>query len=288
MSSTPEILFNYLSNIYYFKAQDPIDIEKIDKEYTDVAEGLMYLEKSLRECNSYAIELSRGNLDASIPHVSNEIAAALKSLHASLRHVTWQSQQVTKGDYRQRVDFMGAFADAFNLMVDQLAERQKKLEADAYHDELTGLYNRRFGMTMFNDWIQSKRVFSLIFIDLDNLKHVNDKFGHEEGDLYITNVSGYLKNYVKDEIICRLGGDEFMILKPNAGYDEAKVFMKELSYLISSDNYLIDKDYAYSLSYGIVEVKEDNTLPPSAILSEADEQMYKHKRERKKIRLSGK
>ena len=406
MSDTPDILFDYLSNIYYFRTQPPIDVAKIDKAYSDVAEGLVYLEASLIACNKYAIALSRGDLEVELPSISNEISAALKSLHASLKHITWQTQQVANGDYSQRVDFMGDFANAFNTMVTQLEDRKKKLEEEiehskehaeamersqkllsnlmqnfpqqiivislenrevlfcneeagkvvrrerdyvknlldqlpefddnereiilknsdgeryylvnsylvewenkhavalslnditmeknqilaleshVYYDAQTGLYNRHFGMNKFNELVEDKKALSLIFIDLDNLKYINDVHGHEEGDTYIAKVAEYLTRHNDDSIVCRVGGDEFMILKPDFNFEQATARIKKLSDLISNDPYLDDKEYMYSVSYGVVEVDKDNTLPVSTLLGIADERMYEHKRARKKSRDS--
>jgi diguanylate cyclase (GGDEF)-like protein len=410
MSSSPEILFDYMSNIYFFNPQEPLDLDLLDDELRDLGEGLIHLEESLTACNKYAIDLSRGNLDADLPPVSNEISSALKTLHASLRHVTWQSKQVADGDYTQKVDFMGEFADAFNRMVDQLAERQEKLEKEielskihaeemgrgqillsnlmhnipqqifvvsvekghavfhnesaeaelkkdptylsrifdafpsfddktyykdievkltnkndeqflrissypikwgqldavtlsisdisvekkrmmslethAYYDELTGLYNRHYGMRVFNEWLKEKRAFVLAFIDLDSLKFINDKYGHEEGDKYISKVANYLTSALEDAIVCRVGGDEYMALKPGITYYKMKKIMAEIAKNIEDDEYLEDKDYLYSISYGVVEIKEDNILLPSVILNTADEKMYEHKKARKKERLA--
>ena len=407
MSNTPEILFDYLSNIYFFTPQAPLDLDKLDKDYVEIGEGMMLLEQALVACNDYATALSRGDLDVETPAVSNEIAAALKGLHASLNHITWQSKQVAEGDYSQRVDFMGEFANAFNKMVDQLHERSEKLkeeieqskkhaeamehgqillrnlmqripqqifviseekyevlfqneeassqveresgyvkrllesfpefsngrqnevevrlvcenediylfvnsypiewgqeaavvlsisdisaekkqmkdlESHAFFDALTGLHNRHYGMMTFNEWVDKKKAFSLVFIDLDRLKFVNDEYGHEEGDNYIIKVANYLSSHIHDSVVCRLGGDEFMVLMPDVGFDEAKSCLDNVSALISSDEYLIDKNYTYSISFGIVEVKEDNALASAVILRIADERMYEHKKARKKSR----
>lgn len=71
--------------------------------------------------------ISKGNLDTPLPPADNEIAASIKDLHAALKHLTWQTQQVAKGDYQQRVDFMGDFTEAFNAMVEQLEQQRSAL-----------------------------------------------------------------------------------------------------------------------------------------------------------------
>jgi PAS domain S-box-containing protein len=90
--------------------------------------GLQYLGECILETRKFAIALSKGKLDEDTPSHNNEIAAPLKSLHSSLKHLSWQTQQVALGDYKQHVDFMGNFSMAFNTMVNQLEERRKKDE----------------------------------------------------------------------------------------------------------------------------------------------------------------
>ena len=405
MSVTSELLFSFLRNIFTFTPQAPIDLEKIEDDYVMLAKGLMFFERSFTEYNDFAKSLARGDLQIPLPPSSNQMAGPLKTLHASLKHLTWQSKQVAKGDYRQRVDFMGEFSDAFNTMIEQLAWRQEKLEEEiersrrhaetmeqgnmllsnlmynipqqifvvsidthelllyndmakeeiehepdyvkqfidvfsgfdsheikrnvemqiesndeerflivnyypiewehtnaialiiadvsvekkrmktleshAFYDALTGLYNRFYGMLTLNDWVSEDKKHTLVFIDLDNLKFINDKYGHEEGDRYITKIAAYLRSMSNDAIVCRLGGDEFMMLIPDIGFNETSSRMSELQIAINTDEYLHDKDFIYSISYGIVEIEEGNQLSSSTILSIADERMYEHKRARK-------
>jgi diguanylate cyclase (GGDEF)-like protein len=140
-------------------------------------------------------------------------------------------------------------------------------------------------MLTFNNWIKEKRHFSLAFIDLDNLKYINDIHGHEEGDVYIIKTAIHLKNVPGDNMACRVGGDEFMLLMNNANEDEAHQKMVHIQRLLSSEEYTKDKDYTYNISYGIVEVSKSNKNPASVILNMADEKMYTHKRVRKKARF---
>jgi len=298
MSVTSDILFTYLREMFYAKPSAELDITKLEEDYVMLGKGLMYIAHCLAQYYEFANALAKGDLSIQAPPPENELASPLKSLHASLKHVTWQSQQVAKGDYKQRVDFMGEFADAFNTMVEQLADRQYKLENEinvsqkhaqalehhAYRDALTGVYNRFFGMMTLNEWVDEKKQFALIFVDMDNLKYVNDKHGHQDGDIYIINVANHLREFSQDTVLCRVGGDEFMLLIPSVDGDAVRNRMEELQKEIQSDKYLEGKDYYYSISYGIVHVDENNDLTSSNILSIADERMYEHKRARKKER----
>ena len=128
MNKTSEILFEYLKNIFYGNKDTKLNLEELDDDFVNVGKALIYFTHCYSECRSFASVLAAGNLEMELPGEKNEMAASLKSLHAGLKHLTWQAQQVAKGDYSQRIDFMGAFSDAFNTMIEQLSERYNKLE----------------------------------------------------------------------------------------------------------------------------------------------------------------
>jgi PAS domain S-box-containing protein len=119
-------LFEYLRDIIYKPAHAALDVEALPKGFHTLGEGLKYLADCLVETRTLARALSKGDLESFTPSPDNEVAAPLKSLHSSLQHLTWQTQQVAKGDYQQRVDFMGDFSAAFNTMTQQLEERRRK------------------------------------------------------------------------------------------------------------------------------------------------------------------
>jgi diguanylate cyclase (GGDEF)-like protein len=162
----------------------------------------------------------------------------------------------------------------------------KTLEVFAYHDSLTNLHNRTFGMKTLEAWLEEKRRFVLLFADLDKLKYINDVFGHDEGDIYITTAANHLRGFPPDSVVCRLGGDEFMVLVPNISDAEAEQYAAKIYRALETDPYLEGKAFSYSMSYGYVLVEPDNELPARYLLSTADERMYENKRSRKKERLN--
>jgi len=123
-----DTLFAYMRDMIYDPQNASLDIDGLPESFTDVGKALLYLKEMLKESGDFAKELSAGNLNCPVPRPSNEIASPLKSLHATLTHLTWQAQQVAKGDYGQRIDFMGEFAVAFNNMTMQL-EQQRQVNA---------------------------------------------------------------------------------------------------------------------------------------------------------------
>ena len=130
MDPVAKSLFEYLRNVIYNPAQAALDVEALPAGFHALGEGLKYLADCLIETRNLARALSKGDLESFTPSPGNEVAAPLKSLHASLKHLTWQTEQVAKGDYQQRVEFMGNFSSAFNAMVQQLEERRRR-DADA-------------------------------------------------------------------------------------------------------------------------------------------------------------
>ena len=125
LKNIADILFGYLRDIIYNPSSASLDINCLPETFTEFGKGLQYLGSIICETREFAKELAVGNLNCTPPPPSNEIASPLKTLHSSLKHLTWQTQQVAKGDYNQRVNFMGDFSLAFNNMVLLLEERRK-------------------------------------------------------------------------------------------------------------------------------------------------------------------
>jgi hypothetical protein len=89
--------------------------------------GLGQLVSDLTTLQQFALSIARGDLEQPL-RLKGVMAGGLKSLQANLRHLTWQTQQIAGGDFRQRVDFMGDFSEAFNQMVVHLEEARRQLE----------------------------------------------------------------------------------------------------------------------------------------------------------------
>ena len=119
-----DIIFNFTRDLVNNPHGASLDVESLPEQFTDVGKGLLYLNEVITETRAFAKELSAGNLNCTVPRPSNEMASPLKSLHASLSHLTWQAQQVANGQYNVRIDFMGGFSEAFNNMTKQLEQQR--------------------------------------------------------------------------------------------------------------------------------------------------------------------
>ena len=111
------------------KIPQKIDLTKItDEDCHKVADKLNQLFECIEEIQGFILPLSRGVLQDIKIRPQNFLGSPFKELHSTLLHLTWQAKQVARGDYNQRVDFMGDFSDAFNAMVVALDEHEKLLK----------------------------------------------------------------------------------------------------------------------------------------------------------------
>jgi diguanylate cyclase (GGDEF)-like protein len=110
-----------------------------------------------------------------------------------------------------------------------LHQRIGKLNLDAQTDPLTGLHNRR-GLTFALEMLGSDgRSFAVIALDIDHFKRINDTHGHDVGDTVIQQMAGLMKTCSRDaDILCRSGGEEFLMLLPNTTLDSALLVAERL------------------------------------------------------------
>lgn len=142
----------------------------------------------------------------------------------------------------------------------KLEEKNIELERLAYLDTLTGLYNRRKWLELVQEQTQLIRRYSneasLILIDLDNFKEVNDRFGHPAGDLVLEKVATILKENLRVvDKACRWGGEEFIILLPQLNSTKAKGVAEKLrNVLENTDFYLEDNKINIKASFGVTHL----------------------------------
>lgn len=118
-----------LAILLHGKIPDSIDTQSITDESNKKLAGLLNeLFVLLQEIHEFITPLSQGKLkEIKVPQPKNFLSSPFKELHSHLLHLTWQTKQVAKGDYNQRVDFMGDFSEAFNSMVTSLDNNEKAL-----------------------------------------------------------------------------------------------------------------------------------------------------------------
>lgn len=152
---------------------------------------------------------------------------------------------------------------------------REKIEYLSYHDGLTGLYNRRFFEEELHRLDRERNLpLCIIMADMNGLKLINDSFGHLVGDEMLIKVSDVLKKTCRsDEIIARIGGDEFVILIANIDHDQVVNLANRIESNLSEEK--ID-NLSLSVSLGW-SVKTDNTENINDIFREAENMMYQRK-----------
>jgi two-component system, cell cycle response regulator len=161
---------------------------------------------------------------------------------------------------------------------------QKNLQNLSLLDDLTGLYNRRGFLALAEQhlrMIQRKGAALLIYLDLDDLKLINDSYGHLEGNRALIVTANVLRAcFRQSDILARLGGDEFCVLMTDAGQDSAQQVRKRLQQRADFINALSSWNFRLSLSVGIAEVPVVHQPPLDQLLRIADTHMYAEKRKK--------
>ncbi len=145
-------------------------------------------------------------------------------------------------------------------------------------DSVSGLYNRKFAESFleksFTFWTRYGQTFGLMFIDIDNLKEINDRYGHIMGDRAIEKISACLKIMVRaSDVACRYGGDEFLVILPNTNLDASEHAAIRLLKCVEQ----IQLPFHVSVSIGLTQpLREDRSFKD--IVNRADESMYKAKK----------
>ncbi len=163
-------------------------------------------------------------------------------------------------------------------LFDSMNESVSMLYEAAIHDEKTGLYNNKFFETVFEmEAEKAKRgqqKLSMIMTDIDHFKQINDTLGHMKADELLKRLADVMRKQIrKSDIVCRFGGEEFIILLPETNLEKAKKFAVRLKAAIHSDSVL--KKYHVNVSGGISQYKDKE--PRKNLKERVDKALYKAK-----------
>ena len=156
----------------------------------------------------------------------------------------------------------------------------------ASHDYMTGLYTRRKAMSYQRSLLKKKMSYTIIVIDLDDFKYINDTFGHYKGDQAINEFSFILNQVYSDNgLVSRLGGDEFLIVSLIC---ENNLIIKKMSQI---RELIKHEDFEYGMyldfSYGLAHCEEVKNQDEDMMIHLADERMYMMKKDRKEKKIDG-
>ena len=166
-----------------------------------------------------------------------------------------------------------------NAKLEELLDEVRRL---AITDPLTGLYNRRHFTSMlekeFSRVRRYKTELGCMIIDVDFFKKINDTLGHHAGDTVLSELAGILSEGLrKADIICRWGGEEFVVLLPQTGQDKVMEVAERLRHTVEEYRFLKHPDLKVTVSIGVSTWPSEGMDSPDTIINTADEALYKAK-----------
>lgn len=169
------------------------------------------------------------------------------------------------------------------LQIEKIKSLQVELREQAIRDPLTGLYNRRYlTESLGRELARAKRensTISFVMVDIDHFKGVNDSFGHEMGDKILQKLAAQLLSHTRaGDIVCRYGGEEFLIVLPNVPAEISVQIAEKWRNFFEVPGALLDSiETATTISCGIAEFPGDGSTA-AEIISNADKALYAAKR----------
>lgn len=202
------------------------------------------------------------------------------------------------GNYRPSVE--DGFVQNFILNLENALERIKKHDVMAAmvqrlshgwtHDELTGVYSetafRSYADKMIEAAGKEKKSVGIIFADIDELKDVNDRYGHEQGDTLIRALAFAIEQTLDSgALMCRSGGDEFIVLQTDCDEIQVQKQIERIQTAIEHYNAVSVRPFGLSASMGYYLAKDADGIDLDEILGIANEGMYRNKKTKKMFRV---
>jgi diguanylate cyclase (GGDEF)-like protein len=268
---------------------------KLDPKFQDIPIIFM---SALSDTKDKIEGLNLGAVDyITKPFQQEEVLIRIR-LHLKLRHLTQSLQENNQQLSQEIVARQVAESElqklnqnleqriidrtqALNLALNKLIQREKKLIYTAFHDSVTAVFNRAWLIQFLSEIFSQqplKEDYEILFLDLDNFKNVNDRFGHSIGDKLLQQVVARLYECIElqGEIV-RLGGDEFLIILQNQDTIEtleiiAKSILKQLHIPFKIHSYQISIGVSIGILPSILNYRQ-----PTDILRDADAAMYEAK-----------
>lgn len=215
------------------------------------------------------------------PTMVEELGEALNHLLLSLREERKNARKQLKNIEHLNRELVSA--------LENLDTRNREIQELVITDKLTGLYNRNYLLTSLEDEIlrlqRGDDPFTVMMIDFDDFKSINDTYGHACGDTILASFGNMVRGIIrKHDRPCRYGGEEFVILLPNTDMTVAWILAERIKKTYAKEAFSVEtgdgtKSVFLTLSIGLAPYQKETSA--GALLEQADEAMYKAKSEGK-------
>jgi diguanylate cyclase (GGDEF)-like protein len=210
-----------------------------------------------------------------------------------LEELTEAADQVDRGNYDvdlryDKDDEVGRLTSTFKRLVGHMKDHVADLNKRAYVDALTHVRNKGAYSTFVEDLQEgldadeSKAAFAIGMFDCDNLKIINDKYGHEKGDVYLLSACRLICRVFQHSPVFRIGGDEFSVVLQNEDYKNRDTLAQQFSAAMLEHNELAGNEWEQvhvAMGIAVYDAQTDHNV--SDVMRRADELMYMNKRIRK-------
>jgi diguanylate cyclase (GGDEF)-like protein/PAS domain S-box-containing protein len=205
----------------------------------------------------------------------------MKTKSGKWKWILGRGNVVSRDSNGKALRFLGTHVD-----ISRRKQMEEELKRLARIDPLTGCNNRRYVLELLNRQLKlskcAKSPLLLAFLDIDGFKAINDKFGHDEGDIVLKEVVKLFKSTLREiDIICRMGGDEFLLIFPDNSLKDASLIRERLNKNLTKLNYSLKKPYKIELNIGISSYDPNNPQSIDELIRIADERMYEEKKNKK-------
>lgn len=219
-----------------------------------------------------------------IPKISIVILLAIVSILVVVNFY------ISKKISTNAIDNMEEYEEKMNHLLTKMEREMesqklmyKALEVMSFSDELTGLHNRHGFMVLAKQYLRTlnrnNAIVYMFYANINNMKQINDTYGHQEGNSVIKRVADILNDvYSGSDLISRIGDGEFVVLP--AGFTESEVALinNRLQEKLDEVNSSAEKDYIISISFGVAGYNPAEPSPIEDLLMRAEKLMYEHKK----------
>ena len=216
-----------------------------------------------------------------------------KHITKPLEELTEAAEQVDKGNYNIALDYdrddeVGRLMNTFKRLTEHMKENISTLNRRAYVDALTAVRNK-WAYASYIDDLQAcmdsdkeQMKFAVGVFDCDDLKSINDKYGHDKGDIYLQKASHLMCRIFQHSPVFRIGGDEFSVIFQNDAFRDREALLQEFTQAMAEVNASTENPWEQvRVSFGVSVYDPENDGAVIDVVRRADEHMYENKRNRK-------